>query len=617
MSATRLGEAPDRVVIVGAGPAGLTAALELGRLGRPAVVVEKDDVVGGLSRTVCKDGYRFDIGGHRFFTKIASVNELWHDLLGDDFLERPRMSRIYYDGRFFDYPLRPVNALAGLGPWEAGRIVLSYLRARLAPPAPDRSFEDWVVRRFGRRLFEIFFKSYTEKVWGIPCDEISADWAEQRIKNLDLLAAVRNALLGHGSRRGEVVSTLIDRFHYPTLGPGMMWERCRQRARELGVETLTGAEVVGVRHAGGAVRGVDVRRDGRIEALATSQVISSMPVPALIRALDPPPPEAVLRAAGRLRFRDFLTVVLMVDREHVFPDNWIYIHSSEVKVGRVQNYKNWSPHMVPDPSTTALGLEYFVQEGDELWEATDDDLRDLAVRELIELGLIGDDEVVGSAVLRAPKAYPVYDGAYHEALAEIRAYLAGVDGLQLVGRNGQHRYNNQDHSMLTGMLAARNIDGAHHYDLWSANADPSYLEAAPSAGPSLSERAVPGRVPETAFEEVLASVFAHYDPVALGGAVSLVSGLTILLATALLLLRGGDPVGPTLSLLGNYLLGYQVSWPGAALGWLEGSVAGFVFGYGLARLINLVVDLVARSIVDEARLEGLLEPPASGGFLGR
>ncbi len=587
-------------VVIGAGPAGLTSALELGKLNLPAVVFEKGEVVGGLSRTVSHDGYRFDIGGHRFFTKIPAVRDLWFDLMGDDMLERPRMSRIYYRGRFFDYPLRPVNALTRLGPLEAVRIALSYGRARILPRRDDVSFEDWVVRRFGRRLFEIFFKSYTEKVWGIPCSEISADWAEQRIKNLDLVAAVRNALLGHGSNKGEVVPTLIDRFHYPTLGPGMMWERCRDRAAELGVQTTTGAEVLRVHHREGRIRGITVRHGERDDLVEADHVVSSMPLPALVRALDPGPPEAVLKAAERLRFRDFLTVVVMVDRDEVFPDNWIYIHAPEVKVGRIQNYKNWSPHMVPEPGKTSLGLEYFVQEGDALWISGDASLHDLAVRELEALGLVDGDTVVGSTVVRAPKAYPIYDEGYKQAVQTIRGWIDGIEGLQLIGRNGQHRYNNQDHSMLTGMLAARNIAGEQH-DLWSINAEASYLE---EITPSDQDRR---------FEDVLAGLFARYDPVALGAAVSLVWGGVVFLATAMVLLRGGDSVAPMLSLLGNYLLSYQVSWGGALLGWLEASVGGFAFGYLLAKLINRVVDGVARSVLAECRLKGLLETPTSVG----
>jgi protoporphyrinogen oxidase len=598
----------ERTVIIGAGPAGLTAAFELGRLGLPALVLEKDDVVGGLSRTVSHNGCRFDIGGHRFFTKIAAISALWHELLGEDLLERPRMSRIYYSGNYFDYPLRPVDALGKLGLLEATRIVLSYLRARAAPSAEERSFEDWVVNRFGRRLYEIFFKSYTEKVWGIPCNQIGSDWAVQRIKNLDLAAAIRNSLLGHGSNRGEVVSTLIDRFHYPRLGPGMMWERCRDRSAALGVDTSTGAEVTRIRHVEGRVEAVEVVRQGAVESIRGKSFISSMPIPSLLRALDPPPPQEVLQAADQLRYRDFLTLVLVIDREEVFPDNWIYIHSPKVKIGRVQNFKNWSPEMVPDPKWTSLGLEYFVQQGDELWNSSDDELRDLGIRELEELGLIEGREVIDHVVMRAPKAYPVYDGDYAGALEVIRGYLSRIDNLQLIGRNGQHRYSNQDHSMLTGLLAARNVAGTN-YDLWEASADTSYLEEMTEP---IEDPVIPRPREEERFADVLAKVFARYDAVALGSAVGLVSGVAVFLATAVLLIRGGEPLGPTLSLLGQYLLGFEVSWGGAVVGLFETGIGGFLFGLTLAWLINLLVDLVAVSVIRECQLEGLLDPLDSG-----
>ncbi len=599
-------------IIIGAGPAGLTAAHELGRLELPAIVFEKDKVVGGLSRTVSHNGYRFDIGGHRYFTKVPAISDLWSELLGDDLLERPRMSRIYYDGKFFSYPLRPVEALRKLGPIEATRIVFSYARARARRRGEEHNFEEWVVNRFGQRLFEVFFKSYTEKVWGIPCDQISSDWAAQRIKNMDLTAAIRNALIGRGTGGREAVSTLIDRFHYPRLGPGMMWERCRERCTELGVNTLTEARVVRIRHRNGRTEAVDFVREGRTETMDTTNVISSMPIPSLLYALDPPPPRDVLDAAGMLRFRDFLTVVLVVDRHDVFPDNWIYIHSPRVKVGRVQNFKNWSPEMVPDQALTSLGLEYFVQEGDELWVRSDEELLDLGIRELETLDLIHAREVIDHAVVRVPKAYPVYDRAYGRALETARAYLSHITNLQLVGRNGQHRYNNQDHSMLTGIFAARNIAGAEH-DLWAVSVDEAYLEETTGAGQETFDRAVPR--PTTSapdFRDALAAVFAHYDAVALGAAVGLVSGAVVFLATAVLLIRGGQPLGPTLSLLGHYLLGFEVSWSGAALGFMEAGLGGFLFGFTLARIMNLLVDVIADSVLKECQLQGVLDPLDTG-----
>jgi protoporphyrinogen oxidase len=487
-------------VIIGAGPAGLAAAYELARLRLPAIVFERDQVVGGLARTVRHGDYRFDIGGHRFFTKSRLVAAMWREILGEELLERPRLSRIYYRGSFFDYPLKPWRALAALGPWEAMRIAASYAAARLAPSPRERSFEQWIVNRFGRRLYEIFFKTYTEKVWGIPCSQIDAAWAAQRIKNLDLWTAVWSALPGGRRRAGaEKVTTLIERFHYPRLGPGQMWQRCRELTAASGAPTVTGARVVGVHLHNGSTAVSIEHGDGRKERVAAGHVISSMPLAELLAILDPPPPPAVLAAAGRLRYRDFLTVLLIVRRAEMFPDNWIYIHAPEVRVGRVQNFKNWSADLVPDAATTSLGCEYFLSERDPLWQTSDAALVDFAGRELAAIGLLDPAEVSGGAVVRMPKAYPVYDSLYRAALEEIRAHLAGFPNLHLVGRNGQHRYNNQDHSMLTGVFAARNVAGAA-YDLWQVNADAEYHEDAPAA-----DRQTPGRL-------------AGEEPAASGGA---------------------------------------------------------------------------------------------------
>ncbi|MFN7953658.1 MAG: NAD(P)/FAD-dependent oxidoreductase [bacterium] len=465
-------------VVIGAGPAGLTAAYELGRLGLDAIVLERDHTVGGLSRTVEHRGYRFDIGGHRFYTKVPLVQELWEELLGPDLVTRERLSRIYYRGRYFDYPLKPINALSGLGPMEALRIVLSYTKTQLFPLPDERTFEDWVVNRFGRRLFEIFFKSYTEKVWGVPCTQIAADWAAQRIQDLSLATALRGALLGGASRSGASATTLIERFHYPRLGPGMLWERCRERVAAHGISTILGARVTRIHHDGRRVLAVHHHdSDGFAHVTAGTHFVSSMPLRTLVRRLEPAPPAEVRAAAERLGYRDFLTVVLVVAREQVFPDQWIYIHEPEVRVGRVQNFKNWSPWMVPDASRSSLGLEYFVQQGDSLWSASDDELIALAVRESATLGLVDPREVVDAVVVRVEKAYPIYDPQYRSAVELVRAYLATLGNLQTIGRNGLHRYNNQDHSMLTGVLAARNVAGERH-DVWSVNVEPVHLEEA-------------------------------------------------------------------------------------------------------------------------------------------
>ncbi len=581
-----------RTVIIGAGPAGLTAAHELAELGQEALVLEMDDQVGGIARTATYKGYRFDIGGHRFFTKVRLVQELWEKMMGDDFLTRPRLSRIFYRDHFFDYPLKPMNALLGLGPVESTRILASYVKARFFP-TEERNFEQWVSNRFGRRLFEIFFKTYTEKVWGIPCNEIGADWAAQRIKDLDLKAAVKQALLGGRHGRGAVITTLIDRFQYPRLGPGMMWERWRDRLTARGIETVLGAEVVRLRHTDGRVTEAVVRhRDGRVERVAGDHFISTMPIRDLMRGLDPPAPELVGNAAERLRYRDFLTVVLIVDEADLFPDNWIYIHSPVVKVGRVQNFKNWSPEMVPDLSQTSLGLEYFVQEGDELWTLPDEELIALGTREMVRLGLVREGTVVDGTVVRMRNAYPVYDPHYQEALATIRGFLSQLGNLHLIGRNGQHRYNNQDHSMLTGIYAARNIAG-QSLDVWSVNVEEEYHEEGaereaniePEREPDAG-RLSPERAPERTLEEILLAAFARYDAFALGVAIGAVAGGGLCLATVLvLLLSGGDPTR-ALSLLGEYLIGYRVSWSGAVVGLLGGLAGGYMFGYILARLIN-------------------------------
>ncbi|TDI35394.1 MAG: NAD(P)/FAD-dependent oxidoreductase [Acidobacteria bacterium] len=481
-----------RCIIIGGGPAGLTAALELSRMDIPAVVFEADAIVGGIAQTGEYKGYRYDIGGHRFFTKVDMVQKIWEEILGDDLVLRSRLSRIYYNDKFFDYPLRPMNALMGLGLVEATRILLSYVKARIFPSREERNFEQWVSNRFGWRLYEIFFKTYTEKVWGMPCTEIGADWAAQRIKNMDLLKAVKHALFGEGARnKGEVVTTLIDEFHYPRLGPGMMWDRCREILARKGYETIMETRVVRLRHDDHRILTAVVRGpDGVEREEAGSHFLSSMPMRTLLHALDPSPPPAVLACADKLKYRDFITVMLIIDDPDLFPDNWIYIHSPEVKLGRIQNFKNWSPDMVPDPARSALGLEYFVQEGDGLWTSSDADLIALGARELAQLDLVPREKVLDGCVVRMPKAYPVYDQEYKQTIGALRDYLTRFPNLQLMGRNGQHRYNNQDHSMVTAVYAARNIGGAD-LDVWDVNVEEEYHEEVRDQDKRYGDRAVP------------------------------------------------------------------------------------------------------------------------------
>jgi protoporphyrinogen oxidase len=586
------------VVVIGAGPAGLTAAYKLSQARIPSIVLEMDHTVGGISRTVHHRGYHFDIGGHRFYTKVDAVERMWHEVLSDNLLLRSRLSRIYYNKKFFYYPLRAMNALFGLGVWNSTLIFLSYVKAHLFP-VEERTFEDWVTNRFGERLYKTFFKTYTEKVWGIPCNQISADWAAQRIKGLSLLTALKNALLKQEkSSKGNVVKTLIDSFLYPKRGPGMMWETVADTVQKNGCQLRMGRSVERIRWRGDRIVSVDTAGDGGAETHGGSHFISSMPLAELVQKLDPAPPPEVLKAASMLKYRDFLTVALVVNKADLFPDNWIYIHDPSVKVGRIQNFKNWSPYMVPDPSKTCIGLEYFCFEGDGLWNTPDDALVELGKNEMQALGLVQAADVQDGAVVRMPKAYPVYDEIYAEAVAGIRSFLDTIDNLYPVGRNGMHKYNNQDHSMLTAMLAVENIRGAHH-DVWSVNVDQEYSEeiregederrrdlARIGETQPLVPQAVPAPDPATA---ALQKAFARLDKLALAVAVGGVSSCYILLATLWLLLKGGERVGPRLELLGQYFIGFTVSFQGAAVGALYGFFWGFVLGWLIAYLRNLTI----------------------------
>ncbi len=463
-----------RPVVIGAGPAGLTAAYTFGKAGVTTTVLEADDVVGGISRTVLRDGWRFDIGGHRFFTKVRAVSNLWHEILDDDdFLLRPRMSRIFYRGKFYDYPLRATNALRNLGIIEAVRCALSYLWVRVRPPKDQTHFEGWVAARFGWRLYGTFFKTYTEKVWGVPATELQADWAAQRIKNLSLFRAVLNSLMPR--RKQTEITSLIEEFEYPRHGPGMMWERCHELVTAQGSDVLLEHPVRRIRHADGRVHSVEAEGPDGPVVLPASHVISSMPLPHLLAAMDPPVPGDVRAAAEGLGFRDFLTVALVVPEADGFPDNWIYIHAPDVEVGRVQNFGQWSPHMVKE-GRTCLGLEYFVTEGDHLWTADDADLVALATREMAQLGLLDPSHVEAGHVVRMPKAYPMYDADYQAHVETMRCWLTDhATNVYPVGRNGMHRYNNQDHSMLTAMLSVQNVLGADH-DVWQVNVEEDYHE---------------------------------------------------------------------------------------------------------------------------------------------
>jgi len=471
------------VVCIGAGPAGLTAAYLLAKQGILVTVLEQDpEYIGGISRTATYKGFLFDIGGHRFFSKSTEVNDLWSELLDSDFLERPRKSRIYYRNKLFDYPIRAFDALSKLGPVEALRCVLSYAKAQLWRQPEAKTFEQWVTSRFGRRLFEIFFKTYTEKVWGMKCSEISADWAAQRIKGLSLMTAIWHALLPQKTDRpsAETIKTLLTTFRYPRRGPGMLWEEAARRIRQNGGQILLGRRATSLQWDAASECWTVIARtqSGSEQKIRCDHLISSMPLRELVGVLGPAPSRDAADAAGGLRYRDFLTVALIVKDRNLFDDNWIYIHDPSVKVGRIQNFKSWSPEMVPDADLNCYGLEYFCFEGDGLWTSSDADLVRLARDELVALGLADPDDIIDGTVVRQQKAYPVYDADYQNRVSAIASELEmDFPALHMVGRNGMHKYNNQDHAMMTAMLTVKNIvAGRRAFDVWRVNQDAEYHE---------------------------------------------------------------------------------------------------------------------------------------------
>ncbi len=577
-------EAP--IIVIGGGPAGLTAAYELIKQQETPIVLEKNDKVGGIARTENYRGYHFDMGGHRFYTKSAPVQQFWQEVLGDDFLRRSRLSRIFYKNKFFHYPLKPLNALMGLGPIESVRIISSYLRWHLFPYKKEETFEQWVTNRFGKRLFETFFKSYTEKVWGIPCSELKAEWAAQRIKDLSLKTAIAAMFL----KPQETIKTLIEEFDYPRQGPGMLWTAVQDQINAQGGQVQLNSNVVGIQRDGQRITGVTLAQNGRIHTLNGRSFISSMPVTQLLQWLDPPPPENVLQAANQLNYRDFLTVCLIIKKPRLFPDNWIYIHDPSVQVGRIQNFKNWSPDMVPDQTTTSLGLEYFCNEGDATWTMPDEELIALGRQEIAKIGLAEPEDVVDGVVFRVEKSYPVYDSDYAESLETIKAYLATLENLQTIGRNGLHRYNNQDHAMLTGMLAVRNLLYGEQNNLWQVNAEQEYLEELALTQPVEPEEII------QVVDELLESTFPKLAPLALGLALGVVVGVGLLLATLFMLLRGGDVTGQTLTLLAEFFPGYTVTAVGSLVGLGYGFLTGFTLGWGYAFMRNAVTALYLVSL---------------------
>lgn len=567
-------ETPERqVIIIGAGPAGLTAAYELVRLDSAPIVIEKADKVGGLARTEDYRGFQFDMGGHRFFTKIEAVRETWREILGEKFLRRSRLSRIYYNRKFFDYPLKPLNALSGLGLWQSILIVLSYIRWRIRPYPREDTFEQWVTNRFGRHLFRIFFKAYTEKVWGIPCSELKAEWAAQRIKDLSL----KTVLLSMFMKPKNTIKTLIDEFDYPERGPGMMWNAVRAEVEKRGGSIRLNTSVSKIQRRNMRIESVLVANKGHKDVIRGTHFISSMPVTEFVQNLDPAPPDHVLQAAEKLKYRDFITVCLIVNKAELFSDNWIYVHDPEVRVGRIQNFKNWSPHMVPDPSKSSLGLEYFCNEGDRLWNLSDADLIELGKREIDAIGLVSAADVEDGCVFRVPKAYPIYDSDYRNYLAIVKDFVSELENFQTIGRNGLHRYNNQDHAMVTGMLSVQNLYGEKN-NIWSINTDHEYLE---EIREELKVAQKPFPAPD---EQSFDGSFAKRDRAIRGPAFGCIAGLLLFFATFTLARSGSAVFTAYFDLLESFFPAYYGPSPRTSLGIAVGFGSGFLMGWCLACL---------------------------------
>jgi protoporphyrinogen oxidase len=582
----------EPVIIIGAGPAGLGAAHELVKQGIHPIVLEKGNSVGGLARTETYKGYFFDVGGHRFFTKNREVEKRWQEMLGEDLIKVARLSRIYYQDTFFNYPLNLFNALFNMGPIESTLILLSYLRSHFRPYPQEDTFEQWVSNRFGHRLYRSFFKTYTEKVWGIPCNEIRAEWAAQRIRGVSLVAAAANALLGL-----QKAKSLTSEFYYPLRGPGMMWKRFREMLETGGAQVHLNAETVGVTHENGRISRLRYVDGGKEVEVPLSHLISSMPITKLVALLDPKPSDDVLEAARQLHYRAFVTVGLIVDKKDLFLDQWIYIHSPQVKVGRIQNFKNWSSAMVPDSRKTNVGMEYFCNEDEDLWNLPDRELATMASKELSELGFCATEDVVDSFVIRQPMAYPVYDNGYTAALKVLRDNLGKFENLYTVGRNGMHRYNNMDHSMLTGILAARNVLGARQ-NLWEVNEEESYLEEEKT------------RAKLFLSEKLFLGTFARIDKLAFAIGVGSVLGLIVFLATIWPVLMGGDNLKPILSLLNQYFVGYTVSVKGAFIAFGYSLFWGFLFGWLLAYVRNFFIAFFiyrAKKKAEDLSIQDLLD----------
>lgn len=494
-----------RIAVIGAGAAGITAAYQLSKGGAEVDVFEVGDEVGGLARTIERWGQKVDLGPHRFFSNDPRVNRLWLEVVGRDYRMIDRQTRIYYRRRFFDYPLRASNALRNMGLGSAALCMASYFKEKIWPsfrPENNETFESWVVSRFGRRLFQMFFQSYSEKLWGIPCDQLDADFAAQRIKKFSLGEAVKNAL---GLAKGRH-KTLVDQFAYPLDGTGIVYERMAEQVRKNGGRIHLNCPVRRLLHDDRRMRGLEFA-DGAWEPF--DHVISTMPLTLMVKGMDGLPP-TIESAIDQLRFRNTILVYLHVDGTDLFPDQWLYIHSPDLLMGRVTNFRNWVPELYGSARTTILALEYWANDDDALWKEDNADLIARAEREIRSTGLIGNAAVLDGDVFRIRRCYPVYARGYKELLRPVIAYLNSFAGLTVIGRYGAFKYNNQDHSILMGILAAENILNCRRHDLWAINTDyESYQESATITATGLVHTSQPAPVPVAAAKEEQAGTPVH------------------------------------------------------------------------------------------------------------
>lgn len=458
-------EKPKKVAVIGAGPAGITAAYELSKRKEFQVeLYEAAPSVGGLAKSIELWGQTVDIGPHRFFSSDKKVNSLWLEVVGNDYQMVDRLTRILYSNKFFFYPLKPLDALAKLGFFEAARCMWSFAIQKLKPKPDTSTFEGWVTARFGKRLYQIFFKTYSEKLWGIPCTQLDADFAAQRIKKLSLFEVVKNAL--KLTKKGEH-KTLVEQFAYPINGTGMVYEKMKTLLESNGGKVHLSRPVRGVKTENGKAHSIEFE-DGN--SLQYDHIISSMPITLLVERLNEVP-DTVKSLSAQLTFRNTVMVYLRIDHPDLFPDNWLYIHSGNLQVGRITNFRNWVPHLYGSDDKTILALEYWCYDEDDFWNWPDEKIIGLAREEAASTGLTKGAEILEGKVIRIPRCYPVYGMGYKEKLKPVEEYLTGIEGLSVIGRYGAFKYNNQDHSILMGLLAAENIGDGKNHNLWEINTD--------------------------------------------------------------------------------------------------------------------------------------------------